>query len=63
MEEYRPPGYVPTPEESDRMSVLRARQQSARQSKDMFAWQQIHLAILCLAMGSFRRFRRFAGTP
>ena len=60
MEEHRPPGYIPTPEESDRMSVLRARQQSARQTKDMLAWQQTHLAILCLAMASFRRF---AGTP
>jgi hypothetical protein len=28
--------------------------------KDMLAWQQIHMAILCLAMASFRRF---AGTP
>ena len=63
MEEHRPPGYAPTPQESERMSILRARQQNARQMKDMGAWQQIHLAILCLAMASFRRFRRFAGTP
>jgi hypothetical protein len=63
MEEHRPPGYFPTPQESERMSILRARQQNARQMKDMGAWQQIHLAILCLAMASFRRFRRFAGTP
>ena len=62
MEEHRPPGYFPTPQESERMSILRARKQRARQTKDMFAWQQIHLAILCLAMGSFRRFRRLAGT-
>jgi hypothetical protein len=63
MEEHRPAGYFPTPQESERMSILRARQQNARQMKDMGAWQQIHLAILCLAMASFRRFRRFAGTP
>jgi hypothetical protein len=42
------------------MSILRTRQQTARQTKDMFAWQQIHLAKLCLAMASFRRF---TGTP
>ena len=63
MEEHRPPDYSPTPEESERMSILCARQQRARQMKDMLAWQQIHMAILCLAMASFRRFRRFAGTP
>ena len=63
MEEHRPPGYFPTPQERERMSILRTRQQRARQTKDMFAWQQIHLGILCLAMASFRRFRRFAGTP
>jgi hypothetical protein len=63
MEEHRPPGYTPTPEEGERMSILRARQQTARRAKDMFAWQQIHLAILCLAMASFRRFRRMTGTP
>jgi hypothetical protein len=60
MEEHRPPGYSSTPEEGERMSILRAQQQTAWQMKDMFAWQQIHLAILCLAMASFRRFRRFA---
>jgi hypothetical protein len=62
MEEHRPPGYTPTAEEDKKMSILRTRQQTARRTKDMFAWQQIHLAILCLAMGSFRRFRRLAGT-
>ena len=60
MEEHRPRGYSPTPEERERMSILRTRQQTARQTKDMFAWQQIHLAKLCLAMASFRRF---TGTP
>ncbi len=60
MEEHRPRGYSPTPEESERMSILRTRQQTAWQMKDMFAWQQIHLAMLCLAMASFRRF---TGTP
>jgi hypothetical protein len=63
MVEHRPLGYSPTPKESQKMSILRARQQTARQMKDMFAWQQIHLTMLCLAMASFRRFRRFAGTP
>ena len=63
MEEHRPPGYSPTPEEGERMSILHSRRQEAGRMKDMFAWQQIHLAILCLAMASFRRFRRFAGTP
>jgi hypothetical protein len=60
MEEHRPPGYSPTPEERERMSILRARQQTARQMKDMGAWQQIHLATLYLATTSYRRF---AGTP
>ena len=62
MEEHRPPGYTPTAAEDEKMSILRTRQQTAWRTKDMFAWQQIHLAILCLAMGSFRRFRRLAGT-
>ena len=62
MEEHRPSGYTPTAEEAEKMSILRTRQQTARRTKDMFAWQQIHLAILCLAMGSFRRFRRLVGT-
>jgi hypothetical protein len=48
--------------EDEKMSILRTRQQTAWRTKDMFAWQQIHLAILCLAMGSFRRFRRLVGT-
>jgi len=38
------------------MSILRTRQQTARQTKDMFAWQRTHLAMLCLAIASFRRF-------
>jgi hypothetical protein len=63
MEEHRPSGYSPTPEESERLSILRAWQQRARQTKDMFAWQQIHLTIVCQAMASFRRFRRGAGPP
>ena len=60
MEEHRPAGYTPTAEEDEKMSILRSRQRTARRTKDMFAWQQIHLATLCLAMASFRRF---AGTP
>jgi hypothetical protein len=63
MEEHWPSGYSPTPEESERLSILRARQQRARQTKDMFAWQQIHLTIVCQAMASFRRFRRGASPP
>ena len=62
MKEHRPPGYTPTAEEDEKMSILRTRQQTAWRTKDMFAWQQIHLAIMCLAMGSFRRFRRLVGT-
>ncbi len=56
MEEHRPRGYSPTPEESERMSILRTRRQTARQMEDMFAWQQIHLVMLCLAMASSWRF-------
>jgi hypothetical protein len=63
MEEHRPSGYSSTREESERMSILRTRKQRARQTKDMFAWQQIHLAIVCQAMASFRRFRRGVGPP
>jgi hypothetical protein len=63
MEEHQPPHYSPTREESERMSILRNRLQTARQMKDMGAWQQIHLATLCLAMASFRRFRRGASPP
>jgi hypothetical protein len=54
--EHQPPGYTPTPEESQRMSILHSRRQEARQMRDMGAWQQIHMSLLCLAMASYRRF-------
>ncbi len=54
--EHQPPGYTPTPEESQRMSILHSRCQEARRMKDMDAWQQIHMSLLCLAIASYRRF-------
>jgi hypothetical protein len=56
MQEHRPPGYIPTPEERQRMSFLNSRRQEAGRTRDMGAWQQIHMALLCLAMASYRRF-------
>ncbi len=56
MHEHRPPGYFPTPEERQRMSFLNSRRQEARRMRDMGAWQQIHMALLCLAMASYRKF-------
>jgi hypothetical protein len=56
MREHQPRGYSPTPEESQRMSILHSRRQEAGRMRDMGAWQKIHMAILCLAMASYRRF-------
>jgi hypothetical protein len=56
MREHQPPGYTPTPEESQRMSILHSRRQEAGRMRDMGAWQQIHMSLLCLAMASYRRF-------
>ena len=56
MQEHQPPGYSPTPEESQRMAILHSRLQEAGRMKDMGAWQRIHMALLCLAMASYRRF-------
>jgi hypothetical protein len=56
MHEHQPPGYSPTPEESQRMAILHSRLQEAERRKDMEAWQQIHMSLLCLAMASYRRF-------
>jgi hypothetical protein len=56
MQEHQPPGYSPTPKESQRMSILHSRLQEARRMKDMVAWQHIHIGLLCLAMASYRRF-------
>jgi hypothetical protein len=38
------------------MSILHTRRQEAGRMRDMGAWQKIHMAILCLAMASYRRF-------
>jgi hypothetical protein len=56
MQEHRPPGYFPTPEERQRMSFLHSRRQEAGRMRDMGAWKQIHISLLCLAMASYRRF-------
>ncbi len=58
MQENKPPGYFPTPEESRRMDILHSRllDLDARRLRDMGAWQRIHMALLCLAMASYRRF-------
>jgi hypothetical protein len=56
MREHQPPGYTPTPEERQRMSILHSRRQEAGRMKDMGAWQQIHMGVLSLAMASYRRF-------
>jgi hypothetical protein len=56
MQEHKPPGYFPTPEESRRMSILHSRLLDAKRLRDMGAWQRIHMALLCLAMASYRRF-------
>ena len=56
MRKHQPPGYIPTPEESQRMSILHSRRQEAGQMKDMDAWQSIHMSLLCLAIASYRRF-------
>jgi hypothetical protein len=60
MQGHQPPGYSPTPEESQRMSMLYSRRQEAGRLRDMGAWQQIHMSLLCLAIASYRRF---AGLP
>lgn len=56
MRAHQPPGYTPTPEESQRMSILHSRLQEAGRMKNMGSWQQIHMSLLCLAMASYRRF-------
>jgi hypothetical protein len=56
MRRHRPPGYVPTSEESQRMSILHSRRQEAGRVRDMDAWQRIHMSLLCVAMASYRRF-------
>ncbi len=56
MREHQPAGYIPTPEESQRMSMLYSRRQEAGRLRDMDAWQKIHMSLLCLAMASYRRF-------
>jgi hypothetical protein len=58
MREHQPPGYTPTPEERQRMSILHSRRQEAGRRRDMGAWQEIHMSLLCLAMASYRRFAR-----
>ncbi len=56
IKEHQPPGYSPTPEEKQRTAILHSRLQEAGRMKDMGAWQKIHMALLCLAMASYRRF-------
>jgi hypothetical protein len=56
MRAHQPPGYTPTPEESQRMSILHSRLQEAGRMRDMGAWRKIHMSLLCLAMASYRRF-------
>jgi len=56
MQDHQPPGYCPTPEESQRMAILYSRRQEAGRMRDMGAWQRIHMALLCLAMASYRGF-------
>jgi hypothetical protein len=56
MREHQPPGYTPTPEESQRTSILHSRCQEAGRMRDMDAWQQIHMSLFCLAMAFYRRF-------
>jgi hypothetical protein len=56
MHEHQPPGYSPTPQESQRISILHSRRQEAGRMRDMGAWQQIHMALLCQAMASYRKF-------
>ena len=58
MHEHQPPGYTPTPEERQRMSILHSRRQEAGRMRDMGAWQEIHISLLCVAMASYRRFAR-----
>ena len=60
MREHLPPGYIPIPEESQRMSILHSRRQEAGRLRDMDACQSIHKSLLCVAMASYRRF---AGLP
>ncbi len=60
MRRHQPPGYTPTPEERQRMSILHSRRQEAGRMRDMDAWQSIHMSLLCLAIASYRRF---AGLP
>ena len=56
MREHQPPGYTPTPEETQRMSILHTWLQEAGRMRDKGAWQKIHMSLLCLAMSSYRRF-------
>jgi hypothetical protein len=56
MREHQPPGYIPTPEESQRMSILHSRRREAGRMRDMDAWRSIHMSLLCVAMASYRRF-------
>jgi hypothetical protein len=56
MREHQPPGYTSTPKESQRVSILHSRRQEAGRMRDMDAWQQIHISLLCLAMASYPRF-------
>ena len=58
MREHQPPGYTPTPEERQRVSILHSRRQEAGRMRDMGAWQEIHISLLCVAMASYRRFDR-----
>jgi hypothetical protein len=60
MQDHQPPGYIPTPQESQRISMLYSRRQEAGRMRDMHAWQKIHMSLLCLAIASYRRF---AGLP
>jgi hypothetical protein len=56
MREHQPASYIPTHEDSQRMSILYSRRQEAGRMRDMDAWQKIHVSLLCLAMASYRRF-------
>ena len=56
MREHQPAGYIPTPQESQRISMLHSRRQEAGRMRNMDAWQKIHVSLLCLAMASYRRF-------
>ena len=56
MREHQPPGYTPTPEESQRMSFLHSQRQKAGWMRNMDAWQKIYMSLLCMAIAFYPRF-------